>query len=234
MPKFPKLIDSKYRHTKVKMLNSNLKEIIKDIYGKVKERDDISIVKIYPMRRKAIKINYKGDIVYAMILDDEAETICEENVYKFIKILKIFGINEHIINSMLLFHWSDLTYDNTGKVRYPIKYMYQKFPNKLANINKVFNSIQMQNKILNKYIFYDPKRTFHISYIIYKKDGIYKTISKEEASKKILAYKEDDDKIHVGPLQIHNKKRNIIRNKACETQRYYIKFIWRDYLKTFN
>ena len=232
--KYPDYIKSSYKNILFKYVDDKLKTIILKIFENINDHESISIEKMYLSKRRTIKIKYNNKIKYILLLENSREIIKEEHILSFINTLKALKIEKESIDSMLLFHWSDGTLNNTGNTRYKIKYFYEKYPNRLILLNKELNKKNNLKNILKKHIFFDDKKLSFIDYIIYKDGDEHRLISSSDALDKMINYKGFDNLIHLGPIIIHNKKRNLIKDEKSENQRSYIKLVLYDYQNIFN
>ena len=110
---------------------------------------------------------------------------------------------------MLFLLWGDLTYNNTGKVRYDSNTLYTNFSDKLCKVNKELNKKEIIKSIISKYLFSDDIITKKINYILYYNNK-WKVISFDKLINLLTNTNFNYEKIiYSGPLIIQSKARNL-------------------------
>lgn len=213
-------------------LSNKNKELIKQLFIDVNENEIIKIEKIYKSKKSLISIKVNQQKEYINILFKNYHIIAEPSITQFVNLLKSKNINKKIIDDLLFLLWGDLTYNNTGTVRYDSNTIYTNYFDKLSLVNEKLNQIDILKTIFLKYLFSDENITKRINYLLYKVNDEWKIISFEKLINKIENTQYKNNKIiYVGPLIIQNKARNINFKKEYESYRNHISIRWYYYNK---
>ena len=219
---FIKAVNDKY----IKDLSIEYKEIIVSLFESFDEYEKIKVEKIYKSKKSLISIKIGNKKEYLNILFKKYHVIAETSIIQFTNFLKSNKVNSKIIEDLLFLLWGDLTYNNTGKVRYDSNTLYTNFSDKLCKVNKELNKKEIIKSIISKYLFSDDIITKKINYILYYNNK-WKVISFDKLINLLTNTNFNYEKIiYSGPLIIQSKARNLNFKKEYESYRNYISIRW--------
>ena len=190
-------------------LSKENKELIKQLFSDVNENEIIKIEKIYKSKKSLISIKVNQQKEYVNILFKNYHIIAEPSIIQFVNLLKSKKVYKKTIDDFLFLMWGDLTYNNTGKVRYDSNTIYTNYFDKLCLVNERLNQLDILKTIFLKYLFSDENITKKINYLLYKVNNEWKIISFEKLINKLKNIQYNNKILFVGPLIIQNKARNI-------------------------
>ena len=202
---FIKAVNDKY----IKDLSIEYKEIIVSLFESFDDYEKIKVEKIYKSKKSLISIKICNKKEYLNILFKKYHVIAETSIIQFTNFLKSNKVNSKIIEDLLFLLWGDLTYNNTGKVRYDSNTLYTNFSDKLCKVNKELNKKDIIKSIISKYLFSDDIITKKINYILYYNNK-WKVISFDKLINLLTNTNFNYEKIfYSGPLIIQSKARNL-------------------------
>lgn len=105
--------DKKYNE-----LSNNMKNIVERMFTKIDEDAVFIAEKADPRGKPDIIVHHNGETHYMSVKSGNNEQVHAEALDKFIQFVKSYGFSDATINTMLLFHYGDGTFDGTGTVRH--------------------------------------------------------------------------------------------------------------------
>ena len=127
------------------------------MYETIEDEDVIKVKKIYVSSKKILSFNVNQKVRYATLLSDECELLYEDGIYHFVTLLKKNKYSQSFINNFLLLFWCDFTLNNTGKRRLDVSSFFKLYPNRVMEMNKIFNQTINIMNFIDCLLFQDEK-----------------------------------------------------------------------------
>lgn len=211
-------------------LNPNLKSFMKDMY----KGYDLKGKRIHAIRAK---LNVKPDFYvtvdgipegrYVSVKKGSGNSIHQEKLEVFIKFLKENGTPQDIINSLLLYHFSDGTTNNTGVVRKTSREFAKENPDIVKKLNDYFSQKDILKKLFERFVFvgnieYAPT----VDYLYHgdKRNGVW--ASRKEIFDYVSKYYKLGNSVGFGPLTYQAWNKNLERKPQMECRRYVMQVKW--------
>lgn len=228
--KYPNGFINSINNKKYIELSKDEKKLIKEMYETIEDEDVIKVKKIYVSSKKILSFNVNQKVRYATLLSDECELLYEDGIYHFVTLLKKNKYSQSFINNFLLLFWCDFTLNNTGKRRLDVSSFFKLYPNRVMEMNKIFNQTINIMNFIDCLLFQDEKIEKKIDYLIYKDNDTFKIMSKKEAKIAISMKKNyKSNGIYIGPFCLQSKRRNLDFNKKYEYRRSILLVRWYNY-----
>lgn len=210
-------------------------QVLFNIKENIKPNNFIKVIKYISGKKNILIINIDNEKYYVTILTKNEEIIYDDTIYHFINILRKFKFSTSQINNLLYFHWGDTTLNNSGKIRYSSKDLYEHNHKLFVDINNSFNKQTILLNLLEQLLFVDEIYQKPISnIIILNKDKMisFKKVFFLNLLVNNKYYKFSD--VHIGPFSFQNKRRNLAFNKHFEYRRLNVLIKWFDIYKFLN
>ena len=213
-------------------IEQSYKDIIDKIDDKIDDNSIIYLSKIYKTNKQFVKLQIDKKTYFIRVQYRTYEKLQTINIKEFCNYLISIGHEKEMIQRLLFFFYCDLTYNNTGKIRYTFAQMMAKFPNKLLILNDYLNKYVFNAKIIDKIIFSCKYLASYASYLLVITNKEYLLFDKKEVINKVAKFNQKiKDCIHIGPFILTNLTRNIDFKKKYEVRRKYLLIKWANYLK---
>lgn len=200
---------------------------IEDVFGKV--------AKCSYVRAWKCKYNFKTDI-YIKINDIVKRvsikkginnSVHTEPISKFIHFLIENNININLINKYLKYHYADGTINGSGNKRLSGIEYKKDHQNELDEINIAFNTNDLLNKIIERFVLKGTNSYSEIDVLVYGTKDNFIWLMKDEI-KDIIKSKINyySTGIHFGPLFCQPKDRCLNYNPKYNKDRFLIQIKW--------
>lgn len=212
-------------------LNPNLKHFLNDVF----KGFNLKGKRIHAIRsEQKVKPDFYLHIdgipkeVYVSIKKGSGNSVHQEKLETFINFLKCENVPNDIIEALKLYHFSDGTTDNTGKIRQDSKEFVKENPEIVKKLNSFFSDEDFVEKLMYRFIFtgnIEDAPTTDYLYHGNVSSGVW--ASREE----ILKYQKeknvkDSKAFCIGPLTYQTWNKNIKRNPNTEDRRNVLQLKW--------
>ena len=214
---------------KFKDLSNNAKYIITEMFGHVNDEEMIHAQKIEGSFKPDFFVEVNGIRKNVSMKSGRNIIIHQELVKQFVQFLKMKGISKETTDTILLYHYGDMTTDGTGKERFPyrkISYLLDKRIKKAnveLNANKEFVLV-----MIYRLVFIGTHRDNIVADYIYHGDKEFGVVvSRKQVFKHIYNGKWDFlENLHIGPIILHPHARYVGREIKNEKRRQTIEAHW--------
>ena len=220
--KFPKILIDTFDNKMVCEVSFILDNILENKVNKYDKKDIIKVKKIYNDVKPIIQLIINSSTINLLYVPNNNMRIYDRKVNDFINKLLKLSIKKEVIKYFLFFFWGDYTFNNTGKKRYEIKYLYERHSDVLKLINDNFNDSKTKKELIDYLLFSSSKLTSSISGIIFNNNGKLVIVDKEKIIESLCKEPIDYSKMCVSKLIINNKKRNLDFNVESECKRKFV------------
>ena len=192
-------------------LNANLQHLLYFSLPALDRNKKIKCFKAEEYTKPDICISQDGKTRYISVKHASAETVHEEQLSRFIQFLMENEIDEHTIETFLLYHFGDGTTDGTGKNRMDHFSVFSTYGERIKEMNEKFNeSKDFIIKFADRVLFQGVNELAIPADIIYHGDedfGVF--MSKNQFIRHLEIRKWDyyTSVVHIGPFVLRPRAR---------------------------
>lgn len=206
-------------------INILMQEVIQSLFPKIKNNDIIKAYKYGRYAKADIVVSVNGEKHGISLKSGYHNSVHLESIKRFVEYLSNLGVNNKLIDSFLLYIYSDGTTDNTGINRLSNSEYVDKYSLEIEKLNVLFDQFRKEfiNRFLiDTYVNYKVKADIFIHGTLY--DFIWVTSKEVESYLSSVEY--NSKSVHSSKLFIQNWNKNICRNNKYEHCREYIQIKW--------
>lgn len=212
-------------------LNANLRHFLEDVFkGYSLKHRRIHAIRSEQRFKPDFYLHIDGipKEVYVSVKKGCGNSVHQEKLENFIDFLKKKNTPDEIIKYLQLYHFSDGTYNNTGKNRLASKEFSKKHPEIVNRLNEYFSDDALTEELLYRFVFdgniEDAPRTDYLYHGTIS-SGVW--ASREE----ILKYVKEKNKkntsaFFIGPLTYQTWNKNLKHNPNTENRREVLQLKW--------
>lgn len=212
-----------------KDLNTNLQNMIEDMFGEIPQDTIINAFKKGGVNKTDLVVKVNNQSFNISIKKGSGNSVHQEKVEEFIDFLKKeYNISENLANDIRFFIWGDGTFDGTGLVsnRLSASEFKNQYPDIIKNMKNFFHI--HKRDLIERFVIKGPKSNSKPDFMYYgtPSEGI---IVKSED---ILKWLSDDKNekirspIPIGRLTFQAWNRNINGGDRSEKKRGVIQLKW--------
>lgn len=217
-------------------LNLNLQKFIKFVFKDFDYTNKIYCKKISNNQKADIYIKIEDKVKYISLKSGSQNSVHVEKINDFIKFLISEGIEETIINNLLIYHYGDDSLTGEGKIRYSAEECKIKYKKQILQFNKYINNSKILTKIIERFLLMGTNSSNKYVDIIYYGDidiGLWCS------SKELLNFCINHKSLymntpHFSIFTYQNWCRNITLSKKSESHRNYLQIKWFSILSDIN
>ena len=209
-------------------LNINLQKFITFVFNYFNHKSKIYCEKLTSKQKADFLIKIDNTVKYVSLKSGSQNSVHSEKIETFISFLLDVGINESIINILLLYHYGDDTLTGNGKTRYSANESKLRYKNKIFKFNKFINYSTILKKIVERFLLVGAKETNKYVDVIYYGDIEIGTWCSSKELLEFCIYHKSMyiNTPHFSVLTYQNWCRNITFSKKSESHRNYIQIKW--------
>lgn len=217
-------------------LNLNLQKFIKFVFKEFDFKDKIYCKKLSNNEKADICISIGNETKYVSLKSGSQNSVHVKKLKDFIKFLDIEGVEQNIIDSLMMYHYGDDSIKGDGKIRYSAEECKIKYKNQILEFNKHINNSKCLIKIIERFLLKGTNISNKYVDIIYYGDidiGVWCT------SKELLSFCIKHKSLymktpHFSVFTYQNWCRNTSMSKKSESHRQYLQIKWFSILSDIN
>lgn len=217
-------------------LNLNLKKFIFFVFKDIDYTNKIYCKKLNNHQKADICISIGNITKYISLKSGNQNSVHVEKINDFKKFLTNEGINQTMINNLLLYHFGDNTLIGNGEKRYNAEECKIKYKKEIFKFNKYINDSKILTKIIERFLLIGINSSNKYVDVIYYGDidiGIWCT------NKELLNFCNKHKSMfintpHFSVFTYQNWCRNISLSKKSESHRNYLQIKWFSILSDIN
>lgn len=212
-------------------LNANLRHFLEDIFkGYSLKGKRIHAIRSEQRVKPDFYLHIDGipKEVYVSVKKGSGNSVHQENFSVFLDFLKKENTPQDVIDFLKLYHYSDGTRNNTGKVRLTSKEFTKEHPEVVKRLNEYFSDKALTEKLLYRFVFVGNIENAPTTDYLYhgtitsgvwaSRDEIFKYL--EERCKK------ESSAFSIGPLTYQTWNKNVNFNPNTENRREVLQLKW--------
>lgn len=210
---------------KFEEINILMQEVIQHLFPNIKNDDTIIAYKYGRYAKADFVISINGEKHGISIKCGYYNSVHLESIKRFVEYLSSIGVTNEIIDSFLLYIYSDGTTNNTGVNRLSNSEYIYRYSYEIEKINKMFNQHKkelIKRFLIDTYVNYKVKADVFIHGTL--NDFIWVTAGEVEHFLESIEYHSSG--VHTSKLFIQNWNKNIKRHNKYEHCREYIQVKW--------
>lgn len=213
-------------------LNDFMKECIKFMFPKVKNKDIITAYKYDVHAKTDIIISVNNQEKGVSIKSGNAKQVHEEGIKSFVFFLRSLNISQETQKTILYYHYGDLTMTGTGQRRFDYEQLQQMMAGPIKVANMELNNPEIIRKTVERFLFTGGyESTKAVDYIIFGNERYGSIASKEEIIKYALLKNTSYlNSLHIGPIIIRPKLRDIHFASMYQYKRDIVCGSWKELL----
>ena len=216
-----------FNNKKVNELSIMCKELVYSIFNNIKDDDLIKCWRNYYDQKTDVFLKIGKSVKGISIKMGSRNSVHEESISKFKKILIMHNIPKDIIYEYLKFHYADGTINNSGKNRLSALEYKKNNQQQIDNINKYFNNSKIIFDAIDRFVLRGNNSIYSISAIVLGTPDDFLWLTKDDIIK-ILNKRCNDycSSPHFSNLVCQSKNRCLNYNKKHERYRNYVQIKW--------
>ncbi|MCR4879596.1 MAG: hypothetical protein K5906_01395 [Bacilli bacterium] len=218
-----------FNDKKFSELDNNSKNVIRTMFGHV---EDDAVIKCSRLdnKMKPDLIFTINDVSHYLSMKTGSNGIVhQEKIDYFVEHLREIGISEKTVETILLYHYGDLTLDGTGPERYTFRRICFMLDERIQAANKELNTNRdFVVHMVNRFLFKGREKENIVAEFIYHGDedfGVIVTRKQVLMHVKLHTYAFLEN-LHIGPLLIHPHARYVGKKTFNKEKRAIIEFHW--------
>lgn len=217
-------------------LNLNLQQFISFLFEDFQYNKKIYCKKLGTHEKADISIQNGNIIKYISLKTGSQNSVHVEKISTFIEFLSSNGINQQIINNLLIYHYGDDTLNGTGSIRYSAEESKRKYRQRIEIFNASINYSKILTKIVERFLFKGTRiSNKYVDAIYYGDINIGIWCSSQELLEYCTNHKSMYMKVpHFSIFTYQNWCRNISFSKKSESHRAYMQIKWFSILSDIN
>lgn len=217
-------------------LNSNLKKFISFVFKDFNYADKIHCKKLSNHQKADISVSIGNNTKYISLKSGSQNSVHVEKINDFKSFLTNEGVDQTMINNLLIYHYGDNTITGNGKKRYSAEECKIKYKKEILNFNKYINNSKKLIKIIERFLLIGTNSSNKRVDVIYYGDidiGIWCT------NNELLDFCRKHKSMyintpHFSVFTYQNWCRNISLSKKSEFHRNYLQIKWFSILSDIN
>ena len=217
-------------------LNLNLQKFLKFVFKYIGSNDKIYCKKLNNKEKADICIGVGNQVKYISLKTGSQNSVHVEKLNNFIKFLDLEGVDQKIIDCLMMYHYGDDSIKGDGKIRYSAEECKIKYRNQILQFNKYINNSKSLIKAIERFLLIGTNLSNKYVDIIYYGDldiGVWCT------SNELLNFCVKHKSLymntpHFSVFTYQNWCRNISMSKKSEPHRYYLQIKWFSILSDIN
>ena len=214
---------------KIKNLNSNLRLLVKNLYGVIDEEKTLQCHKVDDCNKTDLVITYDDVDRCVSMKSGNATIVHNEILDNFCKYLKDQGISDKTIEIIRLYHYGDGTTDGTGQIRLSSEVLNVEMKDMIRKANAELNyDMTFIKRTINRLMFKGANEENIEADSLYFGDREYGIVITQNQVMKHLTRRGFDfyDSLHIGPLLIRPDSRYVDKPIADERKRHRMVAYW--------
>ena len=210
---------------KFEEINILMQEVIQSLFPNIRNNDTIKAYKYGRYAKADIVVSVNGEKHGISLKSGYHNSVHLESIKRFVDYLSCLGVNSDLIDSFLLYIYSDGTTNNTGENRLSNSEYIDKYSLEAEKLNVLFNQFRKEfiNRFLiDTYVNYKVKADIFIHGTL--NDFIWVTADEVKCFLESIEY--ESSGVHTSKLFIQNWNKNLCRNNKYEHCREYIQVKW--------
>ena len=217
-------------------LNTNLKKFISFVFKDVDYKNKIYCKKLSNRQKADFCVNIGDTTKYISLKSGSQNSVHVEKINDFIKFLTNEGVDEKVINNLLIYHYGDNTLIGNGKERYSAEECKTKYKKEILDFNKYINDSKILTKIIERFLLTGTNSSNKYVDAIYYG---YINIGIWCSNKELLDFCKKHKSMyintpHFSVFTYQNWCRNIYLSKKSESHRNYLQIKWFSILSDIN